>query len=338
MSSPEVFDSPASAVSSPQVSVIIPTYGHRDFVERTLSSVFAQTFTDFEIIVINDGSPDDTDIVLGPYVAKGTIRYVAQTNAGVAAARNKGISMARGEYIALLDDDDLWPEDKLFRQVRALQENPTLVMVYGAIACIDSHDLPMTPLDSMGNPLSLPCASAEKPGPSGNVFEAFVQDNAITSPGQCLIRRSALLGQGETPFDPNIWGADDWDLWLRLAEQGTILYQPEVALCYRFHGGNASHNIIRMRQNCLALLQKHRERQRGNPERYKLLTDKYNEWVAQTYEHFFHLAWLDYNAGNCRQGLIKLQFVARVNWRACLNRRFYGLLLRLVQGIRHQNK
>jgi glycosyltransferase involved in cell wall biosynthesis len=318
--------------ANPLVSVIIPAYGHDKYVERTLHSVFAQTFTDYEIIVINDGSPDNTDTVLAPYAASGKIRYHRQQNAGVATTRNRGIALSQGQFIALLDDDDLWPPDKLAHQVAALQQHPDVVTVYGRLAFIDGDNNPMTPLDTAGNPLSLPCDSIDNPGPSGDVFTAFVENNRIISPGQCLIRRVALDRLGEVPFDSAIWGADDWDLWLRLAETGPFLYQPEIALRYRFHARNASHNVVRMRENCLKLLRKHRTRQKAVPARYRMLSERYIWWLAQTYEHFVHLAWMDYTAGNHREGLHKLRFIATVNPRACLNRKYAGMLIRLLRA------
>src|SRR5271170_3450676 len=99
------------------VSVVIPTYNHRDFVVEALESVFAQTFTDYEVIVVNDGSPDDTAAVLRPYIESGRIRYIEQENRGQAGARNRGLAEARGEFVAYLDDDDLWLRDKLAWQV-----------------------------------------------------------------------------------------------------------------------------------------------------------------------------------------------------------------------------
>src|SRR3954471_16219960 len=113
--------------TSPAVSVVIPTYKHAGYIEETLQSVFAQTFTDFEVIVVNDGSPDNTTAVLQPWVASGRIRYLEQPNAGQSAARNAGIRLARGEFVALLDDDDLWPADKLAIQVERLRTQPNAV-------------------------------------------------------------------------------------------------------------------------------------------------------------------------------------------------------------------
>src|SRR5260370_24652309 len=111
----------AEDVRGRSVSVVIPAYRHRDFVLATLDSVFSQAFTDYEVIVINDGSSDDTTELLRPLAASGHIRYFEQANAGQATSRNRGIHAARGEFIALLDDDDLWPPDKLEWQVEALR-------------------------------------------------------------------------------------------------------------------------------------------------------------------------------------------------------------------------
>ncbi len=97
----------------PKVSVLIPVYGHAEYVLDSLDSVFAQSYDDFEVIVINDGSPDASESVLDSYIRSGEIRYVYQENKGVAAARNHGLDLASGEFIAYLDDDDIWPVDKL---------------------------------------------------------------------------------------------------------------------------------------------------------------------------------------------------------------------------------
>ena len=143
------------------VSVIVPTYKHRDFVLATLDSVFAQTFTDYEVIVVNDGSPDDTADVLRPLAEAGRIRYVEQENQGQAAARNRGIAQARGEFVALLDDDDLWPPDKLEWQVGCLRADPTAVAAYGYRETFGTEAGNIHPQEN---------------APSGQVWTAFLQD------------------------------------------------------------------------------------------------------------------------------------------------------------------
>jgi glycosyltransferase involved in cell wall biosynthesis len=117
----------------PKVSVVIPTYGHRNYILDALTSVFEQSYTDREVIVVNDGSPRDTGSLLAPLVGTGRIRDIEQPNRGLAAARNPGLEAARGEYIALLDDDDIWPTDKLQWQVAELDAHREAVAVGPAV-------------------------------------------------------------------------------------------------------------------------------------------------------------------------------------------------------------
>ena len=225
---------------SPVVSVVIPTYNHRAYVLDTLASVFAQTFTDYEVIVVNDGSPDDTAEVLRPLVEAGRIRYFEQPNQGQAAARNRGIAEARGEFIALLDDDDLWPPDSLANRVYVLGGHPACVLVYGVVEVL-GH----------GAGSRWPNGNA----PSGDVFQAFAADGWIYSPGQTLIRRSALDQVG--CFDPTIWGTDDWDLYLRLAQVGRFQFIPELVFYYRIHASNSTKKWQRIYRNGLRVVNKH---------------------------------------------------------------------------------
>ncbi len=222
------------------VSVVIPTYNHRAYVLDALDSVFRQTFTDYEVIVVNDGSPDDTGEVLRPLAEAGRIRYIEQPNAGQAAARNRGIAEARGEFIALLDDDDLWPPDKLAWQTAALVANPTWTMVTGY-----SEVLGAGPASK--HPESLPA-----PHPGKRLFAAC---NWIRSPGQVLIRREAVRRIGL--FDPAIRGADDWDLYIRLAEAGPVVFVDRLALYYRLHASNASADCWGMFTNVRRVYRKH---------------------------------------------------------------------------------
>ena len=224
-----------------QVSVIIPTYNHRDFVMETLESVFAQTFTDYEVIVVNDGSPDDTAEVLRPYVEGGQIRYIEQPNAGQAAARNRGLVEAKGEFIAFLDDDDVWPPDKLGRQVERLSARQESALVYGTCAPYGEEPRQPWPPHNIA--------------PSGDVRDAFLRQCWITSPGQTLIRASALKDTGG--FDTKLRGTDDWDLYLRLAKGNAFEFMDFVALRYRRHSGNASNNHWQMFVNGRKVLRRH---------------------------------------------------------------------------------
>lgn len=223
------------------VSIIIPTFKHADFILRTLDSVFAQTFGDYEIIVINDGSPDATAAVLAPLVEAGKILYIEQPNAGQASARNRGIGVARGEFLAFLDDDDVWPTDKLEWQVRILRDDPNLSMVGGASGLID------------GDTLIEPSAATPHAGRTVGVFEMYC-GNPFYSPGQTLIRTTAL--HKIAGFDPSVWGTDDHDLYIRLASVGGVAVNAKVGLYYRKHAGNASNATHRMYWNGLRVLKK----------------------------------------------------------------------------------
>ena len=224
----------------PAVSVIIPTYGHRNFVLSTLESVYAQTFDDIEVIVVNDGSPDDTAALLKPLIDAGKIKYVEQPNAGQSAARARGLAMAAGEFVALLDDDDLWPIDKLAWQVDALRRSPDAVAVGGTYALIRDGTLESRP-DVTGRTETL--------GPGD-----FYGRNVFFSPGQVLVRRPALDAVGG--FDAALWGTDDLDLWIRLAAIGPVRFVDRVALHYRLHDANASRHWRRMIANGRRALRK----------------------------------------------------------------------------------
>ena len=222
----------------PAVSVVIPTYNHADYLPATLTSVFAQIFRDYEVIVVNDGSPDDVAARVCPLAEAGRIRYFEQPNAGQAVARNRGLAEARGEFVAFLDDDDLWPPDHLARHVAILRAEPDVDVVYGQREVLGS-DQPPHP----GNE-----------APEGEVLAPFSAQGWIQSPGQAVIRRTALARTGG--FDPAIWGTDDWDLWLRLARGSRFRYDPHPALVYRRHATNASKNFLRMWKNGRAVVRK----------------------------------------------------------------------------------
>jgi glycosyltransferase involved in cell wall biosynthesis len=218
----------------PKISVIIPVYGHAEYVVEALESVFSQSYTDFEVIVVNDGSPDASETVLSPYIRSGQIRYILQENQGVAAARNHGLSLSTGEYVAFLDDDDVWPRDKLAAQVEQI-ENSDAVMVggtYQVLAACDSLQVAQS------------CSKYEF-----QVLKTldFFLGNPFASPGQVLIRKSALHVIGG--YDEAVWGVDDLDLWIRLSRVGEIRKYDDIALFYRVHETNASSNLEKMAVN-----------------------------------------------------------------------------------------
>jgi len=222
----------------PSVSVIIPTFNHARFVCEAIDSVLAQSFTDYEIIVVNDDSPDNTVEVLAHYTKNRIIEYYFQQNAGVAAARNTGVRFAQGTYIAFLDDDDLWPRDKLLWQVSCLRE--TKACAVGGTTAVLRNESTEIPIDSHTRDTLKPLD--------------FFGGCPFHSPGQVLIDRQALLSVGG--FDESIWGSDDLDLYIRLAASGQFVAYGKCALIYRVHEANASRASERMFWNCRKVLEK----------------------------------------------------------------------------------
>lgn len=238
------------------VSVIIPTYNHRQFLGAALESVFSQTFTDYEVIVVNDGATDGTTEFLQPFINESRIRYFEQTNAGVAAARNRAVAAAKGEYIAFLDDDDVWPMDKLQWQVEFLSNNPEFDLVGGPSKFIDETGAEQ----AEGMDLK-----------QGEItYDDLFWGCPFGSPGQTLIRRDAYLEVGG--MNPDLWGTDDYDLYFRLARRKPMVGVPRIALYYRFHAGAASRNVSRMLLNTHKVLQKQLATW-SRPER-----ERYRKW------------------------------------------------------------
>ena len=186
---------------SPLVSVIIPAYDVADFIGEALDSVFAQTFTDYEVIVINDGSPDTPKLeqALAPYMSR--IVYLKQENRGVSAARNSGISAARGSLIAFLDGDDVWLPNYLEVQVKRIQADPTIDVLYPNVLMFGGSS-------ESGEEFMTICPS------SGEVtFERLLLQECNVS--NCSIARKETLVRAGM-FDESLRSVEDFDLWLRV--------------------------------------------------------------------------------------------------------------------------
>lgn len=222
------------------VSLIVATFNHARYLPDALASALAQTLGDVEVIVVDDGSTDDTRALLAPLADAGRLRLLVEPHRGQAAARNRGLAEARGEYVAFLDDDDRWPADKLAWQVAALDADPEAAMVFGY--CEGFGDGPIF-------------RYPEADTPSGFVRDAFVARNRIISPGQTLIRTAALRAIGG--FDESLWGTDDWDCYVRLAARWRCLYVHRLALHYRRHAGAASRDWPRLYRNARTVLYRH---------------------------------------------------------------------------------
>jgi glycosyltransferase involved in cell wall biosynthesis len=209
-----------------QVSVVIPTYNRAQYVTKAIESVLAQTYTDYEIIVVDDGSTDDTPGVLQAYA--GRIRVIRQENAGVSVACNTGILAARGRWVAFLDSDDEWMPRKLAVQMTDLARRPDL--------CAHFTNVVFTFPDR--EPVNL-FKERDFRGPQRAISErplALVMDDEIVTRSAFLVRRDVLLKAGL--FEPGLSVGEDRDLLMRVAVCGPWAYcsDPLVTYCRRPDG------------------------------------------------------------------------------------------------------
>jgi glycosyltransferase involved in cell wall biosynthesis len=217
------------------VSVVIPTFNCADFLVEAIRSVLVQTYEDYEIIVVDDGSTDHTETALRQFANR--IPYLRQEPGGPSVARNRGILEARGELIAFLDADDLWRPTKLARQVEYLNHHPEVVLVY--------TDFTRGPRPGSNNDSRL---TAYKPRDPADPFHALLQENFLATP-TVMVKREALARSGL--FDPTLKGSEDFDLWLRLAKVRSdsplstqvFGFIDEILADVRQHGSNTSRSV-----------------------------------------------------------------------------------------------
>lgn len=199
------------------VSVVIPVYNAADVVRETIASVLAQTWTDYEIVVVDDGSTDGSAAAIREFGDK--VRLIRQDNGGVAKARNRGIAESRGGYLALLDHDDLWHPTKLAKQVELLDRRPEVGMVITDVAHIDREGRPMGIVGAGYNP--------------SETFARLFVRGYVPTPSAAMIRRSVLSAVGGFDETFRSAGLDDHELWTRVAAHCDIANIPEPLTYHR---------------------------------------------------------------------------------------------------------
>lgn len=222
------------------ISIIVPAYNAENTIVQTIQSVQNQTFLDWELLVIDDGSTDQTVAKVNSFLDK-RIHIFSYQNGGVAVARNRGLSVAKGKFIAFLDSDDLWTPDKLEKQLIELTKNPKAGVAYSWTTDFkDNH-----PDDSLpGQQIFF----------SGNVYPYLLVQNFLANGSNALIRREAIESVGE--FDIKCVPAEDWDFYLRLAKQWSFVVVPQHQILYRQSTKSASSNIKAMEKGALFTIQK----------------------------------------------------------------------------------
>ena len=228
----------------PRVSVLIPAYAASRFIAATLDSVAAQTYRDFEIVVVDDGSPDDTKAAVDAWLARtGTPGVcVRRPNGRIAAARNTGLREAKGELIALLDHDDFWTPDKLALTVAEFDAHPETVLV--------GHHV-----DVVRNGVVL---RTERRGPAAaNMYERLLFAGNAVSPSGATFRRDKALELGGFRENPEFNTVEDYDFWLRLSRLGPFRFIDKTLASYTVIPGSASSRIESHYSNQESLLRDH---------------------------------------------------------------------------------
>jgi glycosyltransferase involved in cell wall biosynthesis len=220
-----------------KISVIIPVYNGEKTIGETIASVLKQTYKNWEILVIDDGSQDATLEVLRE-INDPRLNVFSYPNAGQAVSRNRGIELARGEYIAFLDADDLWTPDKLETQLKALQENPQAAVAYSWTDYIDESGQ----FVQSGRHITI----------NGDVYAALLVNNFLENGSNVLIRQQALTEVGG--FEASLPPAEDWDLWLRLAKCYHFVAVPAPQVLYRVSPTSSSSNLAKQEIQCLRVI------------------------------------------------------------------------------------
>ena len=204
----------------PLVSVVVPSHNRARLLRRTLQSILTQHLTDLEVVLVDDGSTDETPQITNAADPR-LVVIRNQEPGGVSAARNRGIAAARGEWIAFCDDDDLWSPDKLSRQLMAA-ERAGAGWVYSGDVNVDDK---------------LRVLSGGPPNDPQDVMALLPRWNPIASGGSNVVVRSKVLA-AVGGFDPTLRRTEDWDLWIRIARTGPPACVREPLVAYRFHMGN----------------------------------------------------------------------------------------------------
>ena len=223
---------------APRVTIVIPTYNALAFLPETLASVYQQTYQDFEVIVVDDGSADGSlDWLKAQNFAR--LRALSQENQGVSVARNRGVREARGEFIAFLDADDLWEPEKLEKQLAVFAAKPDTGLVHTGTRILEADG-------SLGATFGV---SAE-----GDTLTRVIRSNPIRCGSTPLVKKACFEEVGL--FDSSLLRSEDWEMWVRVAAKYPFGVVDEPLVRYRQHASNKSKDYKKLLQNMERIVEK----------------------------------------------------------------------------------
>ena len=226
------------------ISFVIPAFNMDGFVARAIDSALAQTHTPVEVIVIDDGSTDDTPKALASYRERPNVTLIRQTNAGLSAARNRGLASSRGELVCFLDADDFLAPTFAAKLRAALGEDPKAGFAYSDVQRVDRF----------GERADDYSVATARRTVHGDIFDSLILGGYFT-PNCVLVRRSVLDAVG--PFDPELGGHADYEMWLRIVAAGyRAAFVSERLAYYRLHPGSMSQDVDHMRATRILALER----------------------------------------------------------------------------------
>jgi glycosyltransferase involved in cell wall biosynthesis len=269
-------------MSSACFSVVMAAYNAEPYIAEAIESALGQTCNDLELHVIDDGSTDGTRGVVERYLSDTRVRYYYQANAGQCPSKNLGIALSKGEFVAFLDADDVWLQDKLSRQYALFEGRPDVGVVYGFLERIGAA----------GESLQWDPVPPER----GDVSSALLMRNFVPF-SAAAVRRRLLERHGG--FDPALDMGIDYDLWLRLSMQCDFDFIPEVVGRYRVWPGQMSRNVVHRYQAGMRTMQRFLERYGGRLSKEEVDTAWAHTFVGRGNsklwsENEFGEAWIDF--------------------------------------------
>jgi glycosyltransferase involved in cell wall biosynthesis len=281
-----------TTVAARTVSVVMPCYNQARFLGEAIDSVLRQTCPPVEVIVVDDGSTDDTASVARNYAE---VKYLRQPNDGAPSARNRGLRSSRGDLVLFLDADDRLLSEALALGVTALGEHPDWAFVTGHVRLVAAD----------GTPDSIPPQAHA----AGNQFLALLRSNYIWTPGVVLYRRSVLDAVGS--FDPAARASADYELNLRIARLHAIGCHHHVTLEYRRHGDNMSADVGEMLRSAVSVRLRQRRFVVGNPEAHRAWKEGIEIVRADFGERLIEQVKRDLRAGHTARAAKSLLYLSR---------------------------
>lgn len=226
----------------PLVSVVVPCYNHEKYVKETIESIINQTYKNIELIVIDDGSKDNSVSVIKELADKYGFTFIHRPNKGLSATLNEGIRLAKGKYFTACASDDIFMLNKIEKQVEFMESNPEYGMCYGKIVYFE---------DSIENTYEYPNSNKQ-----GWVFDDLLNYGCFIPTPSTFMKKEVFETVGE--YDENLW-IEDWDMWLRISQKYQVGYIDEYLAYYRKHDTNISSQSLKMYKAEKQILEKYKD-------------------------------------------------------------------------------